>query len=351
MQFGSDNQTGASQEVLDKIIAANNGHTHGYGDDQWTKAACEKINQVFESNATIFFVATGTAANSLALASIVKPWESILCHHQAHILIDESTGPEFFSGGARQTPISKHAGKLRPSHLQKHFAVAGTDTPHNVIPKALSIAQANEAGLVYTPAELLELTNLAHQHELKLHVDGARFANAVAATGATPAELSWKAGVDVLCLGATKCGCLTAEAVIFFDQTLAEDFEHRRKRSGHLISKGRFFAAQFLGWLENDHWLDLAQHANQQAAHLASQMEQISGVRLAWPVQANEVLAIIPSALVQKLNAAGAEFYPWYHQALAPREKLANDEELIRLVTSYLTTDNEIDDFITIMHS
>ncbi len=348
MQFGSDNQTGASQKVLDKIASANDGHTHGYGDDQWTKAACDKIREVFETDATIFFVASGTAANSLALASLVKPWETILCHHQAHILIDESTAPEFFSGGARQVPVTKEAGKIQSSHLENYFSQAGTDTPHNTIPKALSIAQANESGLVYSPDELTLLAKIANQHQVKLHMDGARFANAVAASGATPAEMSWKAGVDVLSLGATKCGCLAAEAVIFFDRELATDFEHRRKRSGHLLSKGRLFASQFLGWLEDDHWLELASHANQHAAALAQQLEQLSDVRLAWPAQANEVLAIMPTPMSKRLEEAGAEFYSWYQQSLPPNEQLSTNESLIRLVTSFKTNMDEVNNFIGI---
>lgn len=348
MQFGSDNQTGASEKVLDKIASANDGHTHGYGDDQWTEAAREKINEVFETDATIYFVATGTAANSLALASLVNPWEIILCHHQAHILIDESTAPEFFTSGARQVPVTNEAGKVQPEHVENYLSAAGTDTPHNVLPKAVSIAQANESGLVYSPEELTALSEVAHQHQLKLHVDGARFANAVAASGATPAELSWKAGVDVLCLGATKCGCLAAEAVIFFDSELATDFEHRRKRSGHLLSKGRLFASQFLGWLEDDHWLELASHANQHASALAEQLAQVPDVRLAWPAQANEVLAIMPADKISKLEAAGAEFYPWYQQSLPTHEQLNPGENLIRLVTSFKTSMDEVNNFIDI---
>ncbi len=351
MQFGSDNQTGASQKVLDYIARSNDEHTHGYGDDQWTQDARDKINDVFETDASVYFVATGTAANSLALASLVKPWETILCHHQAHIFIDESTAPEFFSGGARQIPVTQKSGKVHASHIENYFSQAGSDTPHNVIPKALSIAQANESGLVYSPNELKALSEVAHQHDLKLHVDGARFANAVAASRVTPAELSWKAGVDVLCLGATKCGCLAAEAVIFFDQALAKDFEHRRKRSGHLLSKGRLFAAQFLGWLDDDHWLELARHANQHALELAQQLGQLDKVRLAWPAQANEVLAIMPTAMVKTLQDASAEFYPWYEQALPPREQLGQDETLIRLVTSFKSNMDEVRRFIDIANN
>lgn len=346
MQFGSDNQTGASEQVLKQIVDANNGHTHGYGDDDWSTQAKQKLNAVFESDAEIFFVATGTAANSLSLASLVKPWETILCHHQAHVLVDESTAPAFFTGGANLIAVSRQAGKLHPAHLQTYFDNTGTDAPHNPRAAALSLAQVNECGQVYSVEELKALTDLAHQHQLKVHMDGARFANALAAQQCTPAELTWKAGIDVLCLGATKCGCLSAEAVIFFDRELAKDFEHRCKRSGHLLSKGRFLAAQFHGWLENDHWLALAEHANQHAQKLAQGLQKIAGVRMAWPADANELFVILPQTMSDRLQQAGAEFYEWYAHALPPHEQLMDDEAFVRLVTSFKTTDAEVSQFL-----
>ena len=241
MQFGSDNQAGASKQVLETLERANTGFTHGYGDDQWCAKAKEALTQVFGCELEVFFVATGTAANSLALSCLVKPWETFICHHQAHVLLDESTAPEFFSGGARPVPISHRAGKLEPRHLEQFFQAVSPEVPHNPGAAALSITQANEAGLIYTAAEIKALCTLAHANKLHIHMDGARFANAVAALGCAPADITWKAGVDVLSLGATKCGALAAEAVIFFNRGLAADFIHRRKRSGHLISKGRLF--------------------------------------------------------------------------------------------------------------
>ena len=345
MYFGSDNQTGASPQVLDMLAQANNEFTHGYGDDRWTHRAIEALNTLFECDLDAYFVATGTAANSLSLSCMVQPWEGILCHNSSHIILDESTAPEFFTGGARMLPVSQGEGKISPEHLNHYFDFMGTDYPHNVKAKALSITQASEAGLVYTPEEIAILSGIAKHHNLKVHMDGARFANAVASVGCTPAELTWKAGVDVLCLGATKCGALCAEAVVFFNRDLAETFSERRKRSGHLLSKGRLFGAQMVGWLKDNHWLDLAQHANSQATALATQISSYDGVKLAWPVQSNELFAIMPKALAQYLREAGAEFYDWYETTLPPGKVLTEDQTYVRLVTSFVTQDSQREEF------
>ncbi len=348
MQFGSDNQTGASQRVLDMLSKANTGYTHGYGNDDWTGKAVELLRQVFECDLEAFFVASGTAANSLALSCLVQPWETVLCHDRAHILSDESTAPEFFTGGARLIPISKGAGKLTADHLAQHFRATGTDDPHNPRARALTITQASETGLVYTPEEIGALSAAAHEKGLRVHMDGARFANAAAALRCSPAELTWKAGIDVLCLGATKCGALAAEAVVFFNRGLAEGFMHRRKRSGHLLSKGRFFGAQFVGWLQDGHWLELAEHANRQAERLASELSLNTSVHIVWPVQANEVFAVMPRALAQRLREAGAEFYEWYPEALPAGSALNDADVLIRLVTSFTTREQHITRFCSL---
>lgn len=348
MQFGSDNQTGASRPVLDMMERANSGHMHGYGADEWTKAAVDKLREVFECDLEAFFVATGTAANVLALSCLVQPWQTVLCHHQAHILLDESTAPELFTGGARLTPISRGAGKLTAGHIDEHFSRAGKDIPHNALAGALSITNANEMGLVYTPVEVARLCAAAHERGLKVHMDGARFANAVASLGCTPAELTWKAGVDVLCLGATKCGALAAEAVVFFDKDLSATFIHRRKRSGHLLSKGRFLASQFLGWFRHGHWLELATHANRCAQELAKELSSIPGVRVVWPTEANELFVVMPGAAISRLQEAGAEFYEWYADALPPGFELGESEGFVRLVTSFITEDDHIWQFVSL---
>lgn len=337
MQFGSDNHPGASPRVLEQLLRANAGHTHGYGDDEWTERARAALCQVFERELEVYFVATGTAANALALAALVRPWQTILCHDQAHILNDESTAVELYTGGARLRGISGRAGKLTPEHLREYFAGAGEDPPHSALPGALSLSQSSELGLCYASGELGALTEAAHARGLAVHMDGARFANAVVATGATPAELSWRAGIDLLSLGATKNGCLAAEAIVVFGTGPGEALAHLRKRGGHLLSKGRLFGAQLVGWLEQGHWLELAGHANRQAQLLARELATIHGVRLAWPVEANELFAIVPTTMVSELRQRGATFYDWPSAALL--HPLGRDERLIRLVTSFATTD------------
>lgn len=351
MQFGSDNQAGASKQILESLERANTGYTHGYGDDKWCAKATAALTEVFGCELQVFFVATGTAANSLALSCLVKPWETFLCHHQAHVLLDESTAPEFFSGGARPVSISHRARRLELRHLEQFFQTVSPEVPHTPNAAALTITQTNEAGLVYTAAEIKALCTLAHANSLHVHMDGARFANAVAALGCPPADITWRAGVDVLSLGATKCGALAAEAVIFFNHELAADFIHRRKRSGHLISKGRLFGAQFVGWLEGNHWLKLAKHANRQAQQLAEALAAYSSIQLVWPCQANEIFLIMPAQLAEKLYAAGAEFYQWPVTALPAGTSLRNSDVFVRLVTSFASSDEHISEFCEIIRT
>ena len=257
-----------------------------------------------------FFVATGTAANALALSCMVKPWETILCHDQSHVILDESTAPEFFAGGARVRGISRGDERLEACHLEAYFRSGYVEEPHNSRAAAVSVAQASENGIVHTPAELTALCETAHRHGLHVHMDGARFSNAVASLGCAPADVTWRAGVDVLTLGATKNGALAAEAVIFFRKELAAEFIHRRKRSGHLLSKGRLFGAQFVGWLERGHWLELARHANKKAAELAEGIAAVPGIRVVRPAQANEIFVVMPGLEwlpAQTPDAAGSE--------------------------------------------
>jgi threonine aldolase len=348
MQFGSDNRTGASPKVLEKLLEANAGYAHGYGDDAWTKAATTKLEEVFECKLEAFFVTTGTAANVLALSCLVQPWEIILCHTRAHILTDEATAPEFFTSGARVTGLGIGSGKLTPEHLYSYIAHEGKDSPHSPQARVVSLTQANENGLVYSTSEVAAISETAKAHGLRVHMDGARFANAVVSSGSTPAELTWKAGVDVLCLGATKNGTLLAEAVIFFDNKDAAHFSYRRKRGGHLVSKGRFLGAQLLAWLEDNHWLDLARHANASALNLSESLAQISDVSIVWPTQANEVFAVMPKSMVKRLRTRGAEFYEWPITALPAGVVQGDEQVLVRLVTSFMTTHEDVRAFIEV---
>lgn len=339
MIFGSDNQTGASSQVLEMINRANHGYTHGYGDDTWTRQARAQLQEIFECDLEVFFVTTGTAANALALSCMVQPWEKVLCHDNAHLIEDESTAPEFFTSGARLVPISHGEGKIQPLHLEHYFLAEGKLIPHNAVAGALSITQASEAGLVYCPEEIRTLSHICKTRNIKVHMDGARFANALVSKGCTPAELTWKSGIDVLSLGATKGGALMAEAVLFFDKSLSAKFHHMRKRTGHLLSKGRLLGAQFVGWLENGHWLQLAGHANRQANLFAEELSSIPGIRLAWPVEANEIFVTLPSIVAEQLWQQGAEFYQWPTAAAPCNFSTGETEILIRLVTSFLTED------------
>ncbi len=343
MQFGSDNQTGCAQQVLDAIVAANGGHTHGYGHDEWTSRAVNALRDVFETDLDAFFVATGTAANCLALSNLVQPWQVILTHVQSHVATDESTAPEFFSGGARVQGLGFGQGKLTADLLQDHLARMGKEFPHNAQPGALSITQATECGLVYSPVEIAQLAQLAHGHSMHVHMDGARFSSALAAQGCSPADLTWRAGVDVMTLGASKNGCLAAEAILVFRKELVPGMEQRRKRSGHLLSKGRFLGSQILAWLDKGLWLDLARHANQQAAELARQLVTVPSMSLAWPVQANEVFVVMPRATYAHLQRQGAECYEWYPDALPMGQTLKPDETFVRFVCSFATTEDHMD--------
>ena len=350
MIFNSDNQTGASAQVLAAIVDANTGATKGYGNDPHSQQAVDKLREVFECpQLEAYFVATGTVANCLALASITRPWNTILCHGGAHIAMDESTAPEFFTNGARITPITQAPGKITADQVSRYFQNAATDVPHNPQPGVLSITQASEAGLVYSPDEISALSTLCKANNLSLHMDGARFANAVASLGCSPADITHRAGVDVLCLGATKCGALTAEAVVFFNPEQAQDFVHHRKRTGHLVSKSRLFGAQFNGWLANDHWLELAAHANTQAQRLQQGLASITGVKVVWPVQANQLFVTLPAQAADALSAAGAQFYDWYPTTLPADISLADNERYIRLVTSFETGDEQVEEFVQVL--
>lgn len=345
MNFASDNVVGASQKILDAICAANAGAESSYGADSWSQGALEKLRLVFEApQLQAWFVSTGTVANSLALSALVDPWGGVVCQSLGHIAMDESTAPELFTGGGRLLPVRGHAGKLRPEHLQAFIGSA--HPPHNVTVQAVSLTQASENGLVYTPSEVAELSEVCRSQSWSLHMDGARFANAVASLGCSPADITWRAGVDVLCLGASKNGALIAEAVVFFKPELARNFEFRVKRAGQMAAKGRFFGAQFRAWLENDHWLELAQHSNRCAQILSHGLSGLPGIRLAWPVQANEVFVCLPLALAEHLREAGAHFYDWYAHAVPEDWTAPEQSVVVRLVCSFATDPADCERFV-----
>jgi threonine aldolase len=337
--FGSDNVTPAAPEVVAAIAAANTGALHSYGDDPYTQRLQEIASAVFETELAIYPVTTGTAANALALATLVPPFGAIYCHEAAHIMTDECGAPEFYAGGAKVIGLSTPDGKLTPAQLDAPLRFAKDMGVHHVAPAAVSLTQSTEWGTVYTPTEVAALAVAAHAHGLALHMDGSRLANAIAGLGCSPAEITWKAGVDVLCLGATKNGAMAAEAVIFFDRLRAAQFEPRRKRGGHLWSKMRFLSAQLIAYLEDDLWLRNARHANAMAARLAAGLAAVPGIRLVQKAQANELFVEMPDRLIDALLAGGFEFYRW----AAPAGVTGS---VVRLVTSFCTTDQDVDTFI-----
>jgi threonine aldolase len=325
--FTSDNVTGAAAEILAALAAANSGTAAGYGADEWSARLTGRASEVFERKVAILPVTTGTAANALALGLLAPAHGAIYCHETAHVMTDECGAPEFYSGGAKLLCLPGAAGKLSPGSIATSMAFIGTMGVHHVQPAAVTISQATEWGTVYSLAEVDALARVAHEHRLAVHMDGARFANALAHLGCSPAEATWKRGIDVLSLGATKNGALAAEAIVLFDPSRAAELAFRRKRGGHLWSKLRFLSAQLLAYFEDELWLRHARHANALAARLGKGLVELGG-RLQAPVEANEVFVSLPEALVAGLRAAGYEFYDW----ISPP---GGSGPVIRLVTAY----------------
>lgn len=305
----SDNTLGCSPEILAALHDASRGEASSYGADPWTDELRARCAELFEHDVSIFPLATGTGANALALAAFAKPWGGIFCHTDAHIHRDEMGAPEFYTGGAKLVAIEGRDGKIGAAALDAAIDEFGS-SGRMLVPAALSLTNATEAGTVYTRDELLELTELAHRHSMKVHVDGARFANAIISTGGSPAELSWKAGVDALVLGATKNGAMAAELLVVFDDTLAAELTTRVHRAGQRFSKMRFLSAQLLAYLKDGLWLRNAQHANLTARSLAEQLT-VRGIEIVQPVEANIVFARFEPAVRERLAAAGALFYDW----------------------------------------
>jgi threonine aldolase len=306
-QFASDNNAGVCPEAWAALAAANTGHAPGYGGDDWTKAASDAIRGAFETDCAVYFVFNGTAANALALAAICRSSDAIVCHAMAHINVDECGAPEFFSGGAKLLTADTPLAKLTPAAVAA-LAITPHDE-HSSRPRALALTQATELGTLYSRDELAELCALAHARGMNVQMDGARFANAVASLGCAPADISWRAGVDVLCLGGTKNGLPFGEAIVFFDKGLAEEFARRRKQGGQLASKMRFLAAPWVGVLKDGAWLRHAAHANAMARRLADGAGNLSGTRLLAPVEANGVFVDVPEPAIAAVRAKGWRFY------------------------------------------
>jgi threonine aldolase len=337
--FSSDHVAPACDAILAAVNQANHGFVTSYGGDDLTAKLQSMASDVFEKQVAIFPVTSGTAANALALSQIVPPYGAIYCYEAAHIVTDEAGAPAFFSGGAQLVGFPAADGKILPKQLIKAVAYAEDLGIHHVKPGAVTLTQATEWGTVYALEEIAAISEAARQHGLPVHMDGARFANALAHLRCTPAQATWKCGVDVLSLGATKNGALGADAVVFFDSGMARDFERRRKRAGHLMSKLRFVSAQLVAYLRNGLWLENARHANAMALRMAEGLERVPGARLLHPVEANELFVLLPEETARSLEMQGFDFYRWPLYA-------AESGVTIRLVTCFATSSADVDEFI-----
>ncbi len=344
MNFASDNAWGAHPAVLRALVDCNDGAMMGYGADPVTARAEAVLREVLEApGAAIRFAATGTAANALVCAQLCPPYGRLYCHEDAHIETSECAAPEFFSGGLKLVTLPGEGGKLAPQVLAEAIrrgAGAGLNGGRN---GAVSITNATEWGTIYTPAEVAALARVAHQGGLPLHMDGARFANAVVSLGCSPADLTWRAGVDALCFGGTKNGAMAAEAVVIFDPARAEGFDYRRKQSGHVFSKQRYLAAQMLALATDGLWLDLAARANALAARLAQGVLAAGGALLA-PVQSNAVFATVPAGAHARARAAGAIYHLWPDKSAEGLEPVP-----LRLVTAWNTPDADVERFCGVL--
>lgn len=338
MNFMSDNAYGAAPEMLEALHAANEGCAPAYGDDAWTAKLRSEMSRVFEREVWVYPVLTGTAANALALAAIVPAYGAIFCHQDAHIASDECGAPEFFSGGARLVTLDSAEGKVLPKQVENALAKFEKGCVHRSQPAAISITQASELGTCYRPEAICALAALAARHDMKLHMDGARLGNAIAWLGCTPAEVTWRAGVDVLSFGATKNGALGAEAVVFFHEKAAAEFGYRRKQAGHLVSKMRFVSAQLVCAIEQGRWLGWAARANALAQRLAVRLAAVKDVEIAFPVESNTVFAFLPESLIVRLRDQGARFYEW--------EAADRERKLVRFVTSSATPEKDVEQLI-----
>ena len=348
MLFASDNGAGVAAPILEAIAASSRVNAPAYGADDYTARAEARLSEVFERKTSVFLVATGTAANALSLAALAQPWQAIFCHDEAHVIDDECGAPEFFSGGAKVVGVPGRDGKIAPAALAETLARFPRGQAKTSQPGALSLSQATEAGTAYSVDEIGALAEAARAMGIGVHMDGARFANVVAASRRTPAELTWRAGVDVLSLGATKHGALACEAVVVFDPLRAAAMTYQRKRAGQTLSKGRFLGAQMEAWLAGDLWLDLARRANAAARRLAEGLAAAPGLRLAFPVEANEVFVVAPNATLARWRAAGAAFHEWTTRSARPEIAPRPGETMVRLVASFETSEREVEGLLAL---
>lgn len=343
--FGSDNWAGASDRVMAVLAEANAGPAPAYGADEWTARARSLLSSMFEREVTVYFVATGSAANALALAAYARPGGVVFCHEDAHIARDEAGAPGLFAPQMLD-PLDGRAGRIDPEHLTERLGHYAPGSVHGGRPVSISLTNVNEIGQCYAPADVAGLAEIAKSRGMAVHMDGARFANALAYLGASPADLTWRAGVDILSLGLTKTGGWCAEAVVLFDTGLAQDTAFRHKQAAMLFSKNRFAAAQFCALLEDGHALQLAEHANRMAATLADRLAD-AGAPPVFPPQSNEVFTFLTNAAANRLGAAGIAAYPWDTRSAYLPVPPDKEMTLHRFVASYRTTEADVDALAT----
>ena len=328
-QFASDNYSGICPEAWESMQLANIGHAPGYGDDEWTQRAADLLRELFEIDCEVFFTFNGTAANALALSSLCQSYHSIICHQLAHVETDECGAPEFFSNGSKILLASGEDGKMLPDEISR--LVKKRSDLHYPKPRVVSLTQATEMGTVYSIDDLQSIYEMSKRHSLKLHMDGARFANAVAALEVAPKEVTWKVGVDVLCFGGTKNGMAVGDAIVFFNRDLADEFAWRCKQAGQLASKMRFLSAPWVGMLQSEAWLKNARHANHQAERLESALAAIPNIEFIAKRQVNSVFLNLPPAAAEELRKRGWQFYTFI------------GAEGARLMCTWDTTDEDVD--------
>ncbi len=338
VKFASDNVAGACPEVLDAIIKANEGDSTPYGNDQISTELQDKFSEIFEKEVIVFPTASGTAANALALSTMTPSFGNIYCHKMSHINTDECGAPEFYTGGGKLVTLQGVKGKITAEELDE--AITGKGIVHHTQPSSVSITQVCETGEVYQLDEIKKISDVTHNHNLNMHMDGARFANALVSLDVTPAEMTWKSGIDVLSFGATKNGCIAAEAIIFFKKDLVGNVAFLMKRAGHLLSKMRFVSAQLDAYITNDVWLKNAKHANKMGKRLSEGLNTHSDINLSYPTEANEIFATFPRNKIDNLNSEGYTINEdeW-------------DGKAVRLVTAWNTNDNDVDEFLGILNN
>lgn len=344
MHFASDNWAGAHPTIAESLAQHAGGFAAAYGTSELDKKVEQRFNELFEREVAVYFVGTGTASNSLALASVNRPGGVTLCHREAHVIEDECGAPEYFTGGARLHPVDGANGRIDPANLRKELKRFNPAFIHAGQPMAVTFTQATEVGTLYSLDQIAELSSICKTHNLPLHMDGARFANALVSLDVSPAEMTWRQGVDIVSFGGTKNGCWCAEALVFMNPDRAKDLPFIRKRAAQLFSKTRFIAAQFDAYLQDDLWLDLARHSNKLAQKLATHIDASAQVRLAWKPQANEVFAIMKQTTYDRLQKAGVIFYDW-NPPHSEADKISEGEIFTRFVTSFANTEAEVDQF------